>query len=486
MFPVGWRRFLSRTSRPIRRHVRAATSPRVRCRPELHLLEDRTLLSVVPQIIDARVSAPDPTTILVRHPIYYTSGKLLDVSLTLPTGIGVSELRVGAAAIPKAGMIDPIDGTSTYYELRSDWVLTRSEHRLGVRLHFSNPGDGTSNPVRVIVANLLGGAVERTVPATAEYDFTFATVKEVNGAPAISIAEAELRNQLILGLFNKFGDTGRFVTDDGHEFYDPSYDIDLRIRPDGIHFGMSMKYNLPYYCDPKARVEGVFTLERTADGKLQAHWLDGPNVVDLDFSDEGLEEIYCDVPATVVDSVIGTFTLTFADLASVVTYFVRDKIASAIDDQIASVVSGLGCSGLDCLDFVPTGPLGTFAHELRVPLILPFPGITIQVPYNIDSTEHPLISGLALNPLDQVIVTSAGLSDVAKMNVGAPPGGASLPVGPNGLFNYNTSIPEPLATLGDPTSGAIYPQRIEAQSALDTLRRCIQRSSGPCSLPLYR
>lgn len=498
-----------------RRGSKKTRQTRSGCRrfvPALEVLEERTLLSshihegdliavtpctteTAPEISAVEVSTPVPWEILSHGSIHYVTGSAVDVALTMPSCMAVTDILAGDFSLVEAERNnDGIEQTSNLYDLLSDEALPDG-HRVTYRLYFSNAHDGSSSEYRFQVQNSLRRLAtndsttdfrDLLVP-TAEHEFTLVEVLEVSAGavPSVSMSEAELRNRFILGIFNNYGDQGRYeqLGDEGnvaHVTYDPSYDdLELQITPSGIRFGYSVKYSLDDYCDPKARVEGEFQL-MYADGQLWPAFSEGPSVVDLDFSDEDVEELYCDVPAAIADAVIGGLTLTYFNLVSVVTRLAEDQLKQEIQEQINTFV--------DSSAFIADGWLELYEDELRVPLDLYLPGVTIQVPYNIDRIEQPYGAGLALNAGDAVLVTSQGVVGVGRENNGIPPTD-TVPIGSQGLFNIDRNVPEPIADYYFTTSDGqviLIPERLEALQALTTLERSYTYLGDkyPATLPL--
>lgn len=501
---------------------------RRRFRPVLEMLEDRTLLSsqiidadlsaiplctssTAPQITAALVATPAPWAILSHGSIHYVTGTAVDVALTMPNCIAVTDILAGDFSLVEAERnSDGIDNTSNFYDLLSDEAVAAGQHRVTYRVYFSNHGDGSSGEYRFQVQNAQrrlaeidsGTDTRDVLVPTAEYQFTLTEVKEIGSSPVISISEAELRNTVILSLYNAFE-----VGAAPDRLYDPSYDIDfqvgrkvvsipgldvgsgLEVETDTIHFGFDVKYDLPDGdifdpCNPTVHVEGDFTLAVSADGDLVIAWTNGPHV-DPDFP------FLCEA---VAEHVIGPEVSLLVDLFldDVVTFLIQDKIKDQIQEQLAAFVEDFACGTagfeFECTAFIAEGPFDIRPYEVRVPLDLSWPSVAIDVPYNINRLERLPMAGLALNAGETVLVTASGLVDACRENNALAGECETVSLGPAGLLNVET-IPEPLSPLSITTGDGVvvqFNERIAANRELTKLRREYPCRSIvlPATLPL--
>jgi hypothetical protein len=434
-----------------------------------------------PQIYEANVSAPDPTTLLARKSIYYTSATEVDVSLLIPTCSAVSAVTWAGVAVPAAGTSSGIDGIGDrYYEVLSDESLSAHLHRVTIRLDFANLGMGSSNQIAVIVSN--GYASDLRPP---EFVFTLVQVRDVNvGTTAdLNYSETELRNGFLDGVWARFGDGGYDPgdpDDDWDNLFDPSYDPTFDVEDDGIHFAWDFMFDtppLPVYSffdlDPDlgVHVEGRFTLEKTTDDEdgdgspdvVKVVWLDDINAT-LDFP------WYAD-PVVLAGALGEAIGIAFggtvggsvgSDLGSAAGAFLtnyiegkfadkfQDDFTSSLAEQIQARVAALDCGPLACDQFVSSFETGH--HELiahldwgflqtgfTVPLLdtiftLPeLETVTFDVPYNVDNLKTPLSLGVALNAGDSFMVFANGLGNVLdRVSIFGLPGENAL-VGSNGL-----------------------------------------------------
>jgi len=407
---------------------------------------------VAPQIYASAVSAPAGVTLLDRSPLYYVAGNKLDVVLTVPAGSTVTAVKVRGEVMQKAESIG-VDPPDIYYSIVSDQSLTPAHrydirHRITLRLHFRNDGRGNSDPIEVLVSN--SSPIIRNAPV-AKFNFTLIAVKSVGGNVAMSFSEAELRNEFLLDLWQKFGDDGKFPTE-GKVLYGPSYDEFLiQIKNDGFHFLWKFKVVRDNWCDPTVTVKGRFALERRNDA-IAVVWregtvktnADGSSVVvgpraDLDFP------LRCDITTSVVPF--------FGIVSGMATDSIQRKIAGNVQTQVDALVTAF--SGED----LPVDPIGlissiqTLPGELRVNLALPFDSVTIEVPYNGLRNLIPVDRGVPLKPGDNVYIFANGRVRVCASDNPVPAPGCNYngwnggtTSGPSGLFNTATNLP-----IGNPS-----------------------------------
>ncbi len=444
-------------------------------------------LMAAPQIYDHNVSAPDPTTVLVRQSIYYVAGTALDVSLTIPPCNSLSAVLVDAASVPLRET--SIDSPPFSYTMLSDQDLQtcqlvnriRECHSLGrrrvtLRLSFDNAGRGDSHSVAVRV----GAGMGRTRIDVA-FSFTIVMVRTIGGDIAISLSEAEIRNQLISSIWNRFGQAGTYDSNGdapgGNVLYDPLYSKEtLRIQNDGIHFRWQAKAKVDHWCDPLATMTGRFTLQ-LSNGQINVVWLEGPTA-HLDFA------WYCDLAGGYLQ---WFFTIIYSGFVeNDVANMVQAQINSVFQAQINSLQAQLNSTGypLDAnLLMRLVRRIDTLPGELRVSLdTTQVPGnwkwVSIAVPYRPLPPGSPAGRGFVLNPGDIVITTASGLAHECASDSSIPSptcvymgvGTSAVGASPQGLLNASRPQTIPVLDTTQPNYGLVG-DRVEAYNALDLVQR---------------
>ncbi len=427
-----------------------------------------------PQISYPSVTAPAPGSLLARSTslnsfvsnsdIYYVAGKMLDIALTIPTCTFVSAVKVSGNNVPQAEQVDQIEGGSTYYRILSDQSLPNGWHRVTLRLHFRNLGQGVSLPVQILVRN------PNLRVAAAEFNFTMVQVKEVGGNVAISLSEAELRNDVILGFLDLVTRNDRL--------YNFNFDgLVFEINSNGIYIDFESKFVLDpsgtIPCDPTIGARALFTLRLDPNqGLLVVDW--------KPFYRGGL---WHKSPDPKVDAPLG------CDLASagltilageILESVARDRLAKQIQNQVTTAVTGYFPEGIpnpvSLISSIETHPdelrmnldmgevdriveLGQGSHRL--------PGrgglhgwVTIEVPYRALDPDTPANFGaFALKANDAVIVVASGLAGVCETDgsrmVSGPtwPNCVPIKAGPTGLPTGRRTDIHSICTRGDRDSG---------------------------------
>lgn len=394
--------------------------------------------SVVPTADNPTVAAPAPGNVLARPPVYYIAGGQIDVSFTTPTCTGVAQVTYGGRVL--STQADPIEG-GPFYRVISSTVQADGRVRITVRLYVAALGQGGSQGVQILVRNTLRLA-DAAAP-TASFAFTRTDVR--TAAPAtmpVSYSEAELRDAFILGIWNRFGDAGEFthVADNGDRttLYDPNYDLDLTVTPEGVEFGWGFKIRKNNWFDPSASVHGVFRLSQAAyigGGSSYIEWVEPPT---------------------------GWIDSIFASGAD------EQKLADAVGRMVDEQVTGMVVDG--CGDNCVVAITG-FTHEageVQADMRVLGEGVTIDVPYRAMTAQGGGVGNVALRAGDRAILFAGDLANVCRGEDGLPGACNTLPTGPGGLINSAGNVP----VLDDALPyGGWYGQRIEVAQALDTLNR---------------
>jgi hypothetical protein len=216
-----------------------------------------------------------------REDKVYVAGRMLDVALTIPQCARVTGASMGGIEL---GGGDLIEGDSP-----GDWELISSTstvvdgvlaQRQTVRLHFFNHGEGASFPMEISVGTSNG--------SVASHRFTLVAVDAVDAPVVLTMGETKLRNDYLVAIYEKFGDTGLMGENGARLAYkvdwralsdDPGSHVgtDIRVRDGFIAFALGFTTDLPV-CDGPGRVWGSFTLvpDPLAEGVLRLHWLQGP------------------------------------------------------------------------------------------------------------------------------------------------------------------------------------------------------------------
>lgn len=405
-----------------------------------------------PAISGVTIVASPSSQLLDRNPVYYLEGNELDISFRVPSCNYVTRVNYGSGYLTSAprtqcGDIGNYDCQPNFYQVIRDVISPSGEHDLTIRLKLTNAvGDGAAIPVSVVVESALGQV---------GHAFTLSRVIDVSPQPSfVSFSATEIHNAWVAGVFESFGDDGRFELCDGAPCppdvpsdtvaYAPDYQqTDAWIATDGIHVRMAYSVEVPDWCNPTVVVNGVFHI----NNDLTVDWVQGPDA-DLDFA------FYCDAIGGFLQGIIAGFGEDAAEGA------MRDAIAANLDSLIGGSAP-LGLLGFDYL-----------SGEVRARFISPADSIAVELPYDPYYLHNASTRGIPLRAGERVLVSSSGL--VAGCEGFITPGqtcwGASL--GANGVFNWwnggttSGSVPVPA-----PSSTVPGNERWEARQALTGLAR---------------
>lgn len=405
-----------------------------------------------PTISSPAVTAPSPSQLTTRGNIRYLAGTQVDIALTIPTCASVTGVLYGGTALATSPGIDG----AIWYSVVSDVSAGTGYHRVTVRLNLRAVVNGSSWPVQVRVQNIWA--------STVTYNFPLVRVKEIATHASVSLTATELENELIAGIYDRFGDDGEYVENAGEDLEivldDPSYG-DLWIDDAGVHLHFTARVNLPktigdvnlpHTCDPTISISGTFGIEDSSSGAY-AVWTAGPT-----FS--------IDFPPLICPSI------SSAMVQDVATDMLNDLVNGIIADKTDPVCTLIACS------------FTTSPGELRmIAPDPPFDRVVIEVPYNTIATNEPWLTGVALNAGEAVAVavseqslvcTSAGTAGIATC--------AAVEASPSGLFNWNSApVPSPWILVG--TVWAYYPERHQARNQLVGLTRTMSKLPIPNAHP---
>ena len=408
------------------------------CKPTILVITDFQVLSVA------------PGTILPRPPIYYVAGRQVDIAMTIPACTGIQHVQYGGVDIP-LGSVDGVEQAQKFYTIERDEPLPGDLHRVTIRLHLHSLGRGNSTKVRVTAASIVGTLANFQ-------EITLVDVKEVGGTVAVSISANELRNNFFAGIYDKFGDDARHVPapgEGGNTSYDPSYSYlpltggsRFLLGADGITLAQRFTVQVDNWCDQRISVAGRFQLVRNPPAPLEVQWDKGPSI-------SMSQGVHCDA---VEGLVMPAWILRGLEEAHGKREL-RSQVQTFVDESLGS------CDILDCAYVVSS--VVTSTHDMVVQLLLTFPRVVIEVPYNTRDVESPFNTGLALNPNESVAVLVSGVLDVCLDGGGANSGSCqSTKTGPKGLFNWNANspVPYPWQLYGDYYQ--YFEERAKARAAL--------------------
>lgn len=430
--------------------------------------------SNIPQIFSLTVSAPNPAQLLARPPIYYAAGSEVDVAVELPNCIGLESVALGANQVPAWDQANRIEGGQEYYRVIEDrpWYSRpfgpqggkasqpADRHRVTLRLHFTNLGQGHSALVRV-GARSVASVGSRGQAATYRH-FTLVGVKRVGGRVMVTLPETELRNLNTLGTYQKFqsgsytarsvaynvtvvdpithATTTRDSVVTSVTLYDPVYPPAVTLGDGLIHMRWVAKARVAGWCDPTVTTTGLFTVAVDPTGHLFLQWPALPPVpgggpaqrpanpdVDLDMP------LRCDIGA-------GPLTAIQQIVLRLIEGMAAEQVPREITQSVDSVMGTLNCPGNGCGSWIESihSTAGRLDVVLRQPVTKEpvFPAsVTIDVPYRaLGPRAAGAPTGVAV-PAGLLFVFARGTNSLCSDDRARAPSCPSLVAGPNGLFH---------------------------------------------------
>ncbi len=223
---------------------------------------------------------------LRRGDIHYVAGGSVDVEITTPSCVNVTDVSMDGRSLTGSGF-DVAATPATWSRLSSvsTTVAGQAANRQRIRIQFPNFGDGQSSSIRIRVASYIGGAFLDGVP------FTLSRVAAVNAAIRSTVAETRMRNAFVTSLYRRFGDYDQTFTANGERAYDLDWSrlsavmapnglryrgSDLRIGTGSIVFSTHFKADQPG-CDPDVYADGQFRIVPDGDA-VRLEWMMGPRV----------------------------------------------------------------------------------------------------------------------------------------------------------------------------------------------------------------
>ncbi len=200
------------------------------------------------------VTAPEGDIYSRWSGIHYLTGDDAQLSLITAecaevTGVTLAGQHLGTAPNP--------DGGGRYYRILSRTSLGDGTTRVSIRLYYDNPENGTTYPVEVDVMGVNGEEMSVST--------LLVGAVQVEGPGAlIHISQTEIRNEVIAGIYDKFGDSNYYDRDKYPDLYDFDYEsLNLHADSAGIAFSAKAKARVLGgldICDPTAHVNGRFTI----------------------------------------------------------------------------------------------------------------------------------------------------------------------------------------------------------------------------------
>jgi hypothetical protein len=349
---------------------------------------------------------------LSRGGVQYVSASLVQAKLITDRCSQVSSVRLGTRMLTTT----PTDGY---------WYFTTSEYITGqpgrvahsVSVHFPKARDGSTDTVTITAGR---GIISR-LSDVVHYRFPLVRVHRVEAqevfAP-VGISEAEVFNifgRFLYGQFNGAANSANVQV--GGETvriygYDPS-SMYVTIDSRGVSFGF--RFKIDKLCQPRAHVQGRFTLQKTQDG-ISVLWVVAPYV-----------ELQ---PTTGICQLIELLPLA----GLVVDHLIdggEGSVAGGVQGQIEGAVLAMFADYPAVIS--PVQGFSTRRDELLVHLDLDAPSVRIQVPYDAFDMVR---SGMTFPAGERVAIVASDLSP-PDFNGGA--GTATLHSGPNGLPRTGTT-----------------------------------------------
>jgi hypothetical protein len=407
---------------------------------------------VQPQISDVQYTAGGG--VVVKPPIVYVAGTVLDVSLTIPDCTQVS-------AVHHDGHGDPS------YWIQQDQSLGDGRHRVTLRMVFANAGRGHSYATRVVVTAETSRYMtwwEAQALPTAEHLFTRVDVKRTAGRMAMTVSEDELRNRFITAMFASFGPEGRIQEGSTSvRPYGPAYDLaseptittvpgsnvtyvppQLALEEGKVHFAWSFNVSIPNWCDASGRVWGRFGVEVDQPSGPEGRyvfvvWEGGGPSVDLST-----------YPCSLIDWVVVNVGRMFGAVDREAT--VREQLMQQLQNMVDMAVGTCPLNAATGQRFCPRlgidptlldPSVAIHKDHLTIEVFSP-DTITIDVPYATRNLDTPEL-GLALGPGQQAIVTASGRPTICTSSYVAsgerPSTCAQKTIAPHGIYNEAASNP---------------------------------------------
>jgi hypothetical protein len=400
---------------------------------------------VTPRVESYSVSAAGGH--LRRGSIHYVAGNSFDVELVLARCVVLESVTMFSRELSRGGY-DSIEGTGESYEIVADVPLSprlnlgRELHRTRLRVHFANLGRGVSTPVEVSVGEARFARAARQASIT----FTVVGVHDVGGPLAFSKLWTELENEATLGVFEDFR-FGRYHVADvpiAHDvyLYDPAYPPRISCGPEGVHLDWKASLAVPIYCDPRASIEGTFTLEPDlAVERIRTTWPQFPGEINpnvtLDFG------WFCDLASAYIPQEI---------VARIVENYAEGKVVDNLQERVDSALVEVARDLSDAIglpireEFVieMVESFETEDDQLRVHLRSPPSAprlleerIAIEVPYEALDMRHGIASdAFAVAPDDQVLLVADARCGICRLDrTPFYPSCGAITVGANGLWS---------------------------------------------------
>jgi hypothetical protein len=348
--------------------------------------------------------------------------------------------------------------------------------RQTLRIEFVNHGEEASAPMAIHV-----GASNGTGLAT--HAFTLVAVAAVNAPIVMTLGETRIRNEYLVGIYERFGDTGLMGVDDDGNPKRLAYNVDWRALPDdpashlgtdirvldgSVRFALGFTADLPV-CDGPGRVWGSFTLQPDAvDASiLRLEWLDGPH-------HEVNADTFCALGS------LGISELIIAGAKIVME--IRDGTTAAIRANLEQALGFPG--GMRQVPFTRFLAAEIGDGRIDVHAAIPIPHVRIRTTqaYMVDRTANPGYA-MALPTGIDVLLASGGLYQSTSYPYAPDPAehGALL-LDAGGAFNWAEDETVPVPNPWESASGraAYFPERHEVWQRLQGIVR------DPAKLPSRR
>ncbi len=375
--------------------------------------------------------------------LYYVADDQLDLRLETSACANVSEVNFVYGPV-RDGTDDVEPGSGIRYEVLGTLDREDGVRELTVRISFPNPGNGMTFPVGVTLTSPAGNS--------ASAGFTLSLVEAVNAHGGVtSLSRAELYDEVLVGMFEKWGDANYFHRPGTISLYDFDYaSMSLFLNTSGINFSFRTKAELAPrssgfdYCNPWVEASGKFRVvlgygDQVDDrvGHRARGRLDPRGQRARSWRPGGSASPPKAIVAEVIDG----------------------RVANKVEDKVAGlndICGDLGCG------FV----LEHVAHigsTVEIQLNSIYSSVTYRVPYvstqlQAGSVGDPMRRGIATPADEPVVMMAGGIAEVCKMESGEC---AAIQVGAAGLFNWNWDpdllIPDPWpASCGQPSCPTAY------------------------------
>lgn len=402
----------------------------------------------------------------VRDDIRYIAGSTVDVTLVIPSCTKVSDVTFGGTSLSCTGFDCSAPGS---WELLSSAPTTyngQAALRVGVRIRFTNFGDGSSSRVRVVTRAVRSAGIGPQ--PTAAYEFTLARVAAVNAPIQITLGETAMVNSFVSAVYWTFGDFGVY-RGDPPKLLASSVDWDalsfdgLGYRNTGIEIGQgAIAFNIESqaaaFCGGHVWIGGRFNLVPSNDS-VQIEWQVGP------YAHYSVSTL-CSITTLGIANIVGAIYGAVEGLeGQILASFLPQFQGGLGADEDGRIQICPGCRVLD-VKIVP-GRVDIYAipptERVRV---------NVSTTQYRDATAEPRGTGLAL-PRDHYValapaqlVTECVSADGTSASVCD-----SLPVDSAGVLNWMGNVPVPNPWESTPLGPAYFATRHAAWNRLSGVTR---------------